>query len=123
MDLYLKNTTFVIVCFKSQKVIYDCLNTLPKEANKIIVENSNNLNLKKDLESKFNNIECSKIRCQVAGFSPAYGREIFKVAKTSVGRIPISWHCRSASVLPFCEVAWCENIPRHVYFGLRYSCE
>jgi len=57
MDLYLKNTTFVIVCFKSQKVIYDCLNTLPKEANKIIVENSNNLNLKKDLESKFNNIE------------------------------------------------------------------
>jgi len=57
MDLYLKNTTFVIVCFKSQEVIYDCLNTLPKEANKIIVENSNNLNLKKDLESKFNNIE------------------------------------------------------------------
>ena len=57
MDLYLKNTTFVIVCFKSQKVIYDCLNTLPKEANKIIVENSNNLNLKKDLELKFNNIE------------------------------------------------------------------
>ena len=57
MDLYLKNTTFVIVCFKSEKVIYDCLNTLPKEANKVIVENSNNLNLKKDLESKFNNIE------------------------------------------------------------------
>ena len=57
MDLYLKNTTFVIVCFKSEKVIYDCLNTLPKEANKIIVENSNNLNLKKNLESKFNNIE------------------------------------------------------------------
>ena len=57
MDLYLKNTTFVIVCFKSQEVIYDCLNTLPKEANKIIVENSNNLNLKKDLESKFTNIE------------------------------------------------------------------
>ena len=57
MDLYLKNTTFVIVCFKSQEVIYDCLNTLPKEANKIIVENSNNLNLKKDLESQFNNIE------------------------------------------------------------------
>ena len=57
MDLYLKNTTFVIVCFKSQEIIYDCLNTLPKEANKIIVENSNNLNLKKDLESKFNNIK------------------------------------------------------------------
>ena len=57
MDLYLKNTTFVIVCFKSQEVIYDCLNTLPTEANKIIVENSNNLNLKKDIESKFTNIE------------------------------------------------------------------
>lgn len=57
MNLYLKNTTFVIVCFKSQEIIYDCLNTLPKEANKIIVENSNNLNLKKDLESKFTNIE------------------------------------------------------------------
>ncbi len=57
MDLYLKNTTFVIVSFKSENVIYECLSSLPKESNKLVIENSNNLNLKNDLEQKFDNLE------------------------------------------------------------------
>ncbi len=57
MDLNLKNITFVIVCFKSDKVIYNCLNSLPKNSNKIIIENSNNIKLKKDLETNYDNIE------------------------------------------------------------------
>ncbi len=56
MDLNLENITFVIVTYKSEKVIYDCLNSLPKQSYKIIIENSENLNLKKDLESKYENI-------------------------------------------------------------------
>ena len=57
MDLNLKNITFIIVCFRSENVIYNCLNSLPKESNKIIIENSRDINLKKDLETKYDNIE------------------------------------------------------------------
>ena len=57
MDLNLKNITFIIVCFRSENVIYNCLNALPKYSNKIIIENSRDINLKKDLETKYDNIE------------------------------------------------------------------
>ncbi len=57
MDLNLRNITFVIVTFKSDKIIDGCLKSLPKESNKIVIENSKNLNLKKELETKYDNIE------------------------------------------------------------------
>jgi len=57
MNLNLENITFIIVSFKSEKVIYDCIDSLPKKSNKIIIENSKNINLKNDLESKYENIE------------------------------------------------------------------
>ena len=57
MDLNLKNITFIIVCFRSENVIYNCLNSLPKNSNKLIIENSRDINLKKDLETKYDNIE------------------------------------------------------------------
>ena len=57
MNLNLENITFVIVTFKSEKVIYECINSLPKESNKIVIENSKNIKLKEDLETKYDNIE------------------------------------------------------------------
>ena len=48
MDI--KNITFVITTYKSEDTIYSCLNSLPKEVNKIILENSNSNELKIDLE-------------------------------------------------------------------------
>ena len=57
MDLNLNNITFIIVTYKSYKVIYNCIDSLPKNSNKIIIENSKDINLKKDLESKYDNIE------------------------------------------------------------------
>ena len=57
MDLNLENITFIIVCFKSEEVIYKCLDSLPKYSKKIIIENSRDINLKKDLEIKYDNIE------------------------------------------------------------------
>ena len=57
MDLNLNNITFIIVTYKSHKVIFNCLNSLPRNSNKIIIENSKDMNLKKDLESKYDNIE------------------------------------------------------------------
>ena len=57
MNLNLNEITFVIVTYKSESIIQDCLNTLPSESKKIIVENSNNINLGKDLKLKYDNIE------------------------------------------------------------------
>ena len=57
MELNIDKITFIIVCFKSEKVIYDCLDSLPKNSKKIIVENSNNTHLKNDLIKKYDNIE------------------------------------------------------------------
>ena len=57
MNLNFKNITFVIVTFKSEKIIYECINSLPKDSNKIVIENSKNINLKRELEIKYDNIE------------------------------------------------------------------
>ena len=57
MSLKIKDITFVIVSYKSESTLYDCLDSLPNETKKIIVENSNNINLKKDLINKYDNIE------------------------------------------------------------------
>tara|TARA_B100000674_G_scaffold474395_1_gene466292 strand:+ start:942 stop:1799 length:858 start_codon:yes stop_codon:yes gene_type:complete len=56
MDINIENTTFIIVSYKSEKIIYNCLDSLPDNSIKIIIENSKNLNLKKDLESKYKNL-------------------------------------------------------------------
>ena len=57
MNLNLSNITFVIVTYKSESIIQDCLNTLPSDSKKIIIENSNNINFEKDLKLKYDNIE------------------------------------------------------------------
>ena len=51
MNLNFKNITFVIVTFKSEKIIYECINSLPKDSNKIVIENSKNIKLKRELET------------------------------------------------------------------------
>ena len=53
-----KDITFVIVTFYSENVIFECLDSLPNDSKKIIVENSNNLNFKNILEEKYNNLRC-----------------------------------------------------------------
>jgi len=57
MKLNLNNITFIIVCFKSENVIHSCLNSLPQISKKIVIENSRNIKLKEELESKYDNIE------------------------------------------------------------------
>ena len=50
--------TFIITTYRSEKLIDECLKDLPKEINKIIVENSGNKNLKAQIEKKYFNTEC-----------------------------------------------------------------
>ena len=53
MEFTSNNLTFVIVTFKSRKVIYNCLDSLPKDFHKLIIENSSDAELKKELEQNY----------------------------------------------------------------------
>ena len=57
MKLDLNDITFIIVTYQSENIIKNCLDSLPKVSKKIIVENSNSINLEKDLRAKYDNIE------------------------------------------------------------------
>tara|TARA_Y100000590_G_scaffold134086_1_gene153390 strand:+ start:170 stop:1030 length:861 start_codon:yes stop_codon:yes gene_type:complete len=57
MNLNLKEITFIIVSYKAKKVIYNCINSLPKFSKIIVIDNSSDQYLKSDLESKYDNIE------------------------------------------------------------------
>ena len=52
------NISFVITSFKSEENIYNCINSIPAKYEKIIIENSNDAELKKKLESKYQNLSC-----------------------------------------------------------------
>ena len=50
-------TTIVIVTFKS-KIIHKCIKNLCKKFKIIVIENSNNIKFKKDIESRYINTKC-----------------------------------------------------------------
>ena len=54
----IKDITIVITSFKSNEIIRNCLNSIDIECKTIIVENSNDLELKKNVEREFSNVEC-----------------------------------------------------------------
>ena len=51
-----KDITFIIVTFHSENVIFECLDSLPNDSKKIVIENSKNSNLKNILEKKYENL-------------------------------------------------------------------
>ena len=53
-----KDITIVVTSFKSDKIIRNCLNSIDRQYQVILVENSNNLELKKSVEREFSNVEC-----------------------------------------------------------------
>ena len=79
MTLSLDNLTFIIVTFKSDHIIHKCIESLPKDSNIIIIENSNNLELKKKLEAKYSKINI--IVQENIGMGPANNKGI-KLCKT-----------------------------------------
>jgi N-acetylglucosaminyl-diphospho-decaprenol L-rhamnosyltransferase len=56
--LNIEDFTFVIVSYRSEDLIFNCLNHLPIESSKIVIENSGNTDLKYKLEKKYKNINC-----------------------------------------------------------------
>ena len=52
MNLNLKNITFIIVSYKSDEVIQNCIRSLPKKSKIIVIENSKNHKLKEKFKKK-----------------------------------------------------------------------
>ncbi len=50
--------TIIITTFHSEKKILNCLKSIDSKIKVIVIENSNNLNFKNDIEKNFVNVEC-----------------------------------------------------------------
>ena len=57
MTLSLHNLTFIIVTFKSEHIIHECIKSLPKNSKIIIIENSNDKTFKQNLLKKYPKIK------------------------------------------------------------------
>ena len=54
----IKDITIVIASFRSEEKLKDCLNSIDRQCNVIIVENSKNLDIKNKFEKEFSNVKC-----------------------------------------------------------------
>ena len=54
----MKKITIVIVSFKSDKAIYNCLSSINKKYPVIVIENSSDFYFKKKIEEKHKNVKC-----------------------------------------------------------------
>ena len=68
MKNFIDKITFVIVCFNSSNIIKKCIKSINSKAKILIVENSNNYLIKKELEKKFSNVTVV-----IAGKNLGYG--------------------------------------------------
>jgi N-acetylglucosaminyl-diphospho-decaprenol L-rhamnosyltransferase len=58
MSISRQNLSIVIVTFKSENVIHQCLSSIGDNINIIIIENSNNKKFKEEIEEKYKNVKC-----------------------------------------------------------------
>ncbi len=58
MSISRQNLSVIIVSFKSYHVIHRCISSIDKEIEIIVIENSNNTKLKKDIEEQYENVKC-----------------------------------------------------------------
>ena len=58
MSISRQNLSIVIVTFKSEAVIHDCIKSIDKDIKIIVIENSNNTEFKDKLEEEYSNVSC-----------------------------------------------------------------
>ena len=58
MSISRQNLSVIIVSFKSDHVIHRCISSIDKEIEIIVIENSNNTKLKKNIEEQYENVKC-----------------------------------------------------------------
>ena len=52
----MNEVTIIIITYKSEQIIYDFLKKIPSSINTIVIENSQNYKLKKNIEANYNNV-------------------------------------------------------------------
>ena len=58
MSISRQNLSVIIVSFKSDHVIHRCISSIDKEIEIIVIDNSNNIKFKKNIEYKYENVKC-----------------------------------------------------------------
>ena len=58
MSISRQNLSVIIVSFKSDHVIHRCINSIDKEIEIIVIDNSNNIKFKKSIEEQYKNVKC-----------------------------------------------------------------
>ena len=58
MSISRQNLSIVIVTYKSEMVIHDCIRSIEKDIKIIVVENSDNSQFKEELETTYTNVSC-----------------------------------------------------------------
>ena len=58
MSLSRQNLSIVIVTYKSEAVVHDCINSIGSDIEIIVVENSSNHKFKENLEKNYTNVSC-----------------------------------------------------------------
>ena len=53
-----QNLSVIIVSYKSDHVIHKCINSIDPQIEIVVVENSNNINFKNEIENKYKNTRC-----------------------------------------------------------------
>ena len=65
----IKDITVIITTFRSSEKINNCLNSIDKHIKVLIIENSNDIAIKQNLEKKYSNVECI-----LSGENMGYGK-------------------------------------------------
>ncbi len=58
MSITIQNLTVIIVTFKSENVIHNCIKSIDSEIKILVVDNSNNIKFKENLEKEYKNVKC-----------------------------------------------------------------
>ena len=58
MSISRQNLTVIIVTFKSENVIHNCLKSIDKDIKILIIDNSNSYEFKQNIEKKYENVSC-----------------------------------------------------------------
>tara|TARA_B100000900_G_scaffold414654_1_gene441935 strand:- start:90 stop:968 length:879 start_codon:yes stop_codon:yes gene_type:complete len=58
MTISRQNLSVIIVSFRSDHVIHQCISSIDKEIEIIVIDNSNNTEFKKNIEEKYQNVKC-----------------------------------------------------------------
>ena len=58
MTISRQNLSIVIVTYKSEDVIHNCIKSIPTDINILVVDNSGEQAFKQNIENKYSNVSC-----------------------------------------------------------------